>query len=510
MTSIARVAVVGAGTAGWLAANHLGKALSNRPDIQIDVIESPDVPPIGVGEGTVPNIRNTLRSFGISETEFVRRCDVTFKQSIKFVNWLDKTKHGEGNYYHHLFDKPNTHGADVTPFWLNNKSGMAYADAVAHQNQVCEAKLAPKLISTPEYEGVTGYAYHLNAAKFAALLAENAQKKFGVGHILANVDNVNIGDDGAIQSLETKQKGCLHYDFYVDCTGFHSRLLGKALKVPFVDKSDILLIDKALAVQVPTEQDDVIPPYTIATAHQAGWIWDIALTERRGVGFVYSSKYMSDATAEEKLDKYLGGRLASLKYRQIPMEVGYRESFWHKNCVALGLAMGFVEPLEATSILLSDFAAGFLAERFPGKTSQLPGLAARFNKTVGYAWDRTIDFIKLHYYLSDRRDSQFWIDNRKEEALSDSLKQRLALWSEYHPCAEDFFSKFEVFDLDNYLYVLYGMHFNTAPPIQSEHDKRLATTALSKQRKFAEQLVSHLPQHRELIEKIKQYGLQTI
>ncbi|MFC3096103.1 tryptophan 7-halogenase [Alteromonas sediminis] len=510
MTSIVRVAIVGAGTAGWLAANHLGRTLCNRPEVQVDVIESPDVPPIGVGEGTVPNIRNTLRQFGISETEFIRRCDVTFKQSIKFVNWLDRSKHGEGNYYHHLFDRPNSHGVDATPFWLNGHYAGAYADAVGHQNQVCEAMLAPKTITTPEYEGVTGYAYHLNAAKFAALLAENAQQKYGVGHVLANVDDVVLADNGSIESLQTAQKGVLTYDFYVDCSGFNALLLGEAMNVPFVDKSDTLLIDKALAVQVPTDKDAVIPPYTVATAHQAGWIWDIALTERRGVGFVYASKYMSDEEAREKLSRYLGRSLMDLNVRHIPMKIGYRQSFWHKNCVALGLAMGFVEPLEATSILLSDFAANFLAERFPSDTSQLANLSERFNKTVGYAWDRTIDFIKLHYYLSDRADSAFWTDNRKEETVPESLKQRLALWTDYQPCAEDFFSKFEVFDLDNYLYVLYGMHYPTAPPLLSDEENHKVKQALSKQKAYAKHLVEQLPAHRALIEKIKQYGLQNV
>ena len=266
------IVVVGGGTAGWLAANHLGKKFSHNDDVNVSLIESPDIAPIGVGEGTVPNIRKTLASFGISESEFIRRCDATFKQSIKFVNWMDKEKHGEKNFFHHLFDAPSKFGDDLTAHWLKYGQGQMYADMVSPQHSACEHKKAPKAITTKEYEGVLGYAYHLNAAKFAELLSENATENFGVKHIQANVTNVELDASGAIKALLTKELGLLEYDFYLDCTGFESMLIGKALKVPFVEKSKELLVNSALVVQVPTNESGEIPPYTIATAHQAGWI----------------------------------------------------------------------------------------------------------------------------------------------------------------------------------------------------------------------------------------------
>ncbi|MBB1389979.1 MULTISPECIES: tryptophan halogenase family protein [Shewanella] len=505
---IQSVAIVGGGTAGWLAANHLAKALFNQ-NITITLIESPDIPTIGVGEGTVPTIRKTLQSFGISETEFITRCDVTFKQSIKFQNWLDSHRHGRDNFYHHLFDPPSSMGDDLSSLWLQNPSD-AYSQLVSSQFDVCEANLAPKLITTPEYQAVQGYAYHLNAAKFALLLAENAKQKFAVNHVKANVIDTRLHLDGSIASLVLDKCGEQEFDFYIDCSGFDSILLAKALKVPFVDKSQELFVNKAVVVQVPTDPDAIIPPYTKATAHQAGWIWDIALSNRRGVGLVYSSAHLDDEQAEQKLNRYLSGQLDQYSYRTIPMKVGYRKQFWAKNCVALGLAQGFLEPIEATSIMLTDFAAGYLASRFPSDSSQCESLSERFNQTMSYAWERVVEFAKMHYCLSDRHDSDFWIDNRDPQTIPAGLSNKLALWQEYVPLSEDLFSKFEVFNVENYLYVLYGMKFLTYKKTMSESSLVLAKQHAARIRRHSEQLCQHLPAHRELLSKIHQYGLQKI
>lgn len=508
--TIKRVVIVGGGTAGWLAANHLGKTLQSNDQVSVTLIESPDIPPIGVGEGTVPNIRKTLASFGISETEFFRTCEATFKQSIKFINWMDKDSSGQDNFFHHLFDVPSKYGQDLTAHWLNEGQDKMYADFVSSQHSACEQAKAPKYITTPEYHGELGYAYHLNAAKFAGLLAKNAISKFGVEHLKANVTQVNLNDEGEISSLVTDVLGVQEYDFYIDCTGFESLLIDKALKVPFVEKSKELLVNTALVVQVPTKETDEIPPYTLATAHQAGWIWDIALTNRRGVGFVYSNNHMTDEEAEAKLNTYLGGKLSELNHRKLPMKVGHREKFWHKNCVVLGLAQGFLEPLEASSILLTDFAASFLADRFPQNKSDMKALEKRFNHVMGYAWERVVDFVKLHYCISDRTDSQFWLDNKKAENIPDTLKERLNLWENFTPQKEDFFSKFEVFDYDNYLYLLYGMKYQTKLTTQAVYERTDAINHTKRIEAVSEQLNSSLPNHRELINKIKQFGLQSI
>ncbi|GIU51619.1 tryptophan halogenase family protein [Shewanella sp. KT0246] len=512
---VQRIVIIGGGTAGWLAANHIGIAAQLLPNVTVTLIESPDIPTIGVGEGTVPAIKQSLQSFGIRETDFIRDCDVSFKQSIKFCNWLDKTKHGENNSYHHLFDVPSPLGADLTPQWLHQQathsnSSTSYSQNVSPQHYICEALKAPKLITTPEYGGKVSYAYHLNAAKFAKLLASNATSKLGVQHLQANVLDADIDDEGNLTQLKTDKLGELAFDFFIDCSGFESILLTKKLQVPFVDKSKQLFVNKAIVAQVPITEEYAIPPYTIATAHQAGWVWDIALPERRGTGFVYSDNHMTSSEAEQKFDRYLGGKLASLASREIPMKVGYREKFWFKNCVALGLAQGFLEPIEATSILLTDFAAGYLAKRLPQTMAQMPALSERFNNTMTYAWERVVEFAKLHYCISDRTDSDFWIDNRHPESIPEPLKHKMALWQNYSPLTDDLFSRFEVFNIDNYLYVLYGMKYQTKAANLSESYHHIAQQQIAQIEKIGKGLAAELPEHRALLNKIKQFGLKTI
>ncbi|MGI2257733.1 tryptophan halogenase family protein [Shewanella sp. GXUN23E] len=502
-----RIAILGGGSAGWLAANHLGKVLQGRTDVTVTLLESPDIPTIGVGEGTVPAIRQSLKSFGIRETDFIRAADVTFKQSIRFNNWLSHGRHGRDNFYHHLFDRPNLLGCDLTPWWLEQRRGH-YAASVSVQHAVCEAKKAPKLITEPEYIGTLGYAYHLDARKFAALLAENARVKFKVNHIQAKVLQARLDLDGFIQSLQTDCVGELEFDFYIDCSGLRCQLLGQSLNVPFVDVSDTLLINQALALQVPTAPDSIIPPYTLATAHQAGWIWDIALSSRRGTGFVYSDRHMTEAQACRKFSRYLGVDEDSVEFRKIPMSSGYRKVSWAKNCVALGLAQGFLEPLEATSIMLTDFAAELLAKRLPLHRQQMELLATRYNRVMSHAWTRVVDFVKLHYLLSDRRDSDFWRDNQQLSAVSDELKERLQLWRTSVPLVEDFATRFEAFDLDNYRYVLYGMDYSSELCAMSDVLRLQLQQQAEQTRDWAQQLVTQLPAHRALLDKIKEFGLQ--
>lgn len=504
---IKNIVVVGGGTAGWLAVNHLAHSLRDQP-VTITLLESPTIPTIGVGEGTVPAIRQSLQKMGIRESDFIRECDVTFKQSIKFINWLDKHKHGE-NAYHHLFDVPVPFGVDLTSAWLQQRQ-HAFAASVGWQHAVVEANLAPKQITTPEFQGQTSYAYHLDAKKFAQFLQRHATEKAGVQHQYADVTAVELDSSGYIVALETAQLGKVAVDFVVDCTGFHAAILGKALGVPFIDRSDWLLTDKALAVQVPTDASAEIPPYTLATAHQAGWIWDIHLTSRRGVGFVYSSNHLSDDAAAEKLDKYLGGSLSQWSYRQIPMKVGRRQTFWHKNCVAIGLSQGFVEPLEATAILVADYSADLLGKRFPRDRAENELLAARFNQRLVHSWEQVLEFIKMHYCASDRTDSAFWRDNRDPATIPATLQAKLALWQSFPPCREDFFTKFEIFDFENYLYVLYGMQYPTPAPRCRPEYLAFASQQQSQIERQTAALLQQLPGHRALLDKIRSFGLAKI
>ena len=511
---------MGGGTAGWLTACHLARTLrSNTPEgVSVTLVESANIPTIGVGEGTVPAIRATLDHLGIRETDFIRECDVTFKQSIKFVDWLHTPGATGSHAYHHVFDYPDRRMVDPTPYWLMGEAGNAsFADAVSVQEHLCEGNFGPKAMTHAEYDGAVNYAYHLDAARFAAFLTKHATGKLGVAHKLANVTDVKLSEDGDIEAVITDDAGTLEADMFIDCTGFAALLIEKKLGIGFIPKDDVLFVDHALAAQVPYLRDDEpIPCHTIATACEAGWIWDIGLSARRGTGYVYSSKHTDHDRAEEVLRTYLRksvGEIADkVDCRRIPMRIGYREQYWVKNCVAIGLSQGFVEPLEATGILVYDATARMLAEQFPPHRAAMDTLAPRFNRRVRHAWDRVIDFIKLHYCLSKRDDSQFWRDNRDEATIPESLQENLAVWCDHVPSAYDFSSKLEVFNLDNYLYVLYGMGFETATePLQSRYpDTGLARQFFKQMRSHAEHLSTGLLPHRELIARIKHYGLQRV
>lgn len=515
MSAIRSVLIVGGGTAGWLAACHLAKKLlAAAPDgVQVTLLESADIPTIGVGEGTVPAMRQSLQYLGISETEFIQRCDVTFKQSIKFVDWVHGPASAQPDYYHHIFDYPELNRLDLTPYWLQGVLGeQSYADAVSIQSRLADAGFSPKTMLHGEFQGLTSYAYHLDAAKFAALLTEHATQKLGVKHLLGTVSQVQVGSDGNIAAVHTREQGCLTADLYIDCTGFRSLLLGEALQVPFIRKNDVLFCDRALAVQVPYEDpQQPIPCFTISTAQGAGWIWDIGLTERRGTGYVFSSAFTSPEQAHDDLLAYLPASAKNLTPRLIEMNIGYRERFWQGNCVALGLSQGFVEPLEATGLLVYDATARMLAESFPHSVEAMPLLAQRFNQRVRHTWDRVIDFIKLHYFLSKRDDTEFWRANRQISTCPTSLLDNLALWQHQVPTAYDFHSKLEIFNLENYLYVLYGMQFPTKAPMASRAPLAEQAQQLSRfYAQKAQQLQRELVPHRQLLERIRRYGLQAV
>ena len=493
---VKNIAIIGGGTAGWLAANHLAVELRAEADLTITVIESPEIGIIGVGEGTVPLIRKSLMKFGISEADLLMHCDTTFKVGIKFEGWMAPSAASESNHFYHPFASPYPFGTDVTSLYLSRPDYFEFS-MVSEVAALAEAMKAPKLVSSAPFEGPLNYAYHFNAVKFGQLLAKNAKEKLRVKHLSKTLVDAQLNAVGEIDHLITKEGEKLHFDFYVDCSGFSSFLLGKVFSVPFVDKSAQILTDTALAVQIPTSADLELAPYTLAKAHTAGWLWDIPLTNRRGVGFVYSSKHMSEASAIERLSSYAGVDAEQFSPRKIPMRIGYRQQFWCKNAVSLGLAQGFVEPLEATSILVTDFAAELFARNFSVDRQNMSVAADYCNKVVSYTWERVMDFVQMHYCISDRRDSDFWRQSTLEAKPSDVLSERLAMWKFNAPKKSDFFSRFDLFDVDNYLHVLYGMRYVTRPKAMTDYEQAYFTKEIQRVKKSEQQLAAELLQHRE-------------
>lgn len=261
----------------------------------------------------------------------------------------------------------------------------------------------------------------------------------------------------------TKTHGEIDGDLFVDCTGFRLLILGEHLKVPFIPKNDVLFIDQALAVQVPYSDGAPIQSQTNSTGQSAGWTWDIGLSSRRGVGHVYSSAHTTEIEAADALRTYLKLDLASfeaLNPRKLKIQSGYRARFWKNNCVAVGLSAGFLEPLEASAIAIIEKSAKAIAAQLPSTRATMDVIAQRFNATLLYDWERTIDFLKLHYVLS-KRDEPFWKDNRATSTMSEKLRQDLELWAYEPPWISDFPHQGEIFGSASYQYVLYGMGFKS-------------------------------------------------
>jgi len=515
---INEVLIVGGGTAGWITASLLAKALNIKAEgaVKVTLVESPDIPIIGVGEGTWPTIRTTLQTLGIDEGEFMRECDATFKQGSQFVNWTHEPGVKDKDSYYHPLSAVfhSSYDFNLAPYWLlGATNGRSYDQAVATQSAICDAGLAPKKITTPAYDAIQNYSYHLNANKFAEFLAGHAVNKLGVKRLKANVTDVNLDENGYVVSVETDTVGTLKSDFFVDCSGSRALVIGQALNVPWLKIDDVLLNDTALALQVPYETSDApIATHTIATAQEAGWTWDIGLHDRRGVGYVYSSKHTTDERAEQVLKEYAGPMAIDLQVRKIPLNLGYREKFWHKNCVAIGMSAAFIEPLEASAIFLIEAAANMLADQFPRKFENLCLVEEKYNATFRLRWDKSVDFVKLHYCISKRRDTDYWRDNCDEKTIPESLKKRLAHWQSQPPSKYDFDYAYEPFVLDSYLFVLYGMEFCS----DIEHNaSRYAAMQEAKSKfaevgKISELLKRELPSHRELVEKVYQFGFSKI
>ena len=498
--TVRRVVVVGGGTAGWLVACRLAAAADRgaaRP-LTVTLVESPDIPTIGVGEGTWPTMRRTLEAIGLAEADFLLACDASFKQGSRFLGW--RTGAADDAYLHPFTPPPPGEARDILAAW--DRRG-AFADAVAMQAQPCARDLAPRQRAMPDYAGALNYAYHLDAGRFAQLLARHGVERLGVRHRRATVTGVEADDTGDIAAVLTREQGQVDGDLFIDCTGHAALLIGGHAGVPLVDRTDVLFNDRALAVQVPVEPGSAIRSQTDATAHAAGWIWDIGLPTRRGVGCVYSSAHLDDDAAAATLRAYLRrttpGLVADPTPRRLAFRSAHRERFWQGNCVAIGLSAGFLEPLEASAIVMIELSIDALLAGFPTRRDVMPVLARRFDALFRYRWDRVIEFLKLHYVLSDR-DEPYWRDHRRAETVPPRLADLLALWRDQPPSGADLPQADEVFPAASYQYVLYGMGFPPPPAGPLRGDGGALAVRLDQQRARTRGLLAGLPTNRAYLD----------
>lgn len=501
-----KIIIVGGGTAGWLtagiiAAEHNAQASNG---VKVTLIESKNIPSIGVGEGTWPTMRETLNTLGIQEFEFIATCDASFKQGSKFIGW----KNGNANdSYYHPFIAPHGLGtSNQVDYWQHKHADTSFAHALSCQPHLCDQHKAPKQFQTPEFAGVTNYGYHLDAGKFAALLTRHCTEKLGVKHIQDDVINV-IGEiNSNIQAIVTKEHGNLSADLFIDCSGLNSLLIEKHYKIPLVNLKDTLFNDSAVAVQVPyVDQQAPLSSHTISTAHDNGWFWDIGLPSRRGVGCVYAENYLTQSDAHQTLHQYLSKTIPAkevdkLTFRDIKFTPGYRNILWHHNCVAVGMAAGFIEPLEASALALVELSAKMIAKELPADLSIMPITANRFNQRFNYRWERIVEFLKLHYILSDRT-STYWQDNRNIASTPNRLQELMSLWEFQPPSYNDFTEIEEIFPAASYQYILYGMNFQTQSRTTSSrfNNHLTAEKYFMENKQLTSKYLAGLPSNRELI-----------
>jgi tryptophan halogenase len=415
MSRIRRVVIVGGGTAGWMAASGLAKSLGGTIDITL--VESDDIGTVGVGEAVIPLIKSFHALLELDEKEFINAVNGTYKLGIEFENWGRL-----GESYFHPFGTPGVEAwaAQFHHYWLK---ACRQGETHALRNFSLEAMMAQAGRFTLESDPQPQYAYHFDASLYAKLLRKIAEAH-GVKRVEGKVVDVNVhGESGFIQSVQLESGEQIVGDLFIDCSGFRSLLIQQALNTEWEDWSHWLRNDSAVAVQ--TESVSPPAPYTRSTARTSGWQWNIPLQNRVGNGLVYSSDYISDDEAKRALLNNIEGSTIN-EPRIIKFRTGRRSQQWVKNCVAVGLSSGFLEPLESTSIHLIQNSVLRLVRMFPAMEID-PAEVRQFNNETTAEIENIRNFIILHYKVTQRSDSKYWVDCR-EMAIPDSLAHKIALF----------------------------------------------------------------------------------
>ncbi len=400
---IQSIVIVGGGTAGWMTAAALSRVLNTR-DCRIRLVESEQIGTVGVGEATIPAIHDFNRRIGIDEKDCMRQTSATFKLGIEFVNWQHI-----GDAYMHPFGTygQNINGVGFHHYWLKERATgnpVDFADFCLAKTAAKNGKFAYPSEDLRSIYSTYSYAFHFDASLYAQYLRGFAER-LGVERIEGKVVDVTLQpENGHILNVTLEDGRSIDGELFIDCSGFRGLLIEQALGTGFEDWQQWLLCDRAVAV--PSANTGALAPYTRATAHSAGWQWRIPLQHRTGNGHVYSSKHVSDDEATAVLLDNIEGE-PQADPRVIHFLPGKRNKMWNRNCVAIGLSGGFLEPLESTSIFLIQAAIMKLIEYFPDADFAAPDIA-EFNRSMDTMFTEVRDFIILHYKATERRDSEFW------------------------------------------------------------------------------------------------------
>ena len=491
------IGIVGGGTAGWMAA----ATLKRRLGCDVTLVESDRVPGVGVGEATIPAMVDWIENMRIDEDEFLRKCGGTYKLAIRFDNWVTP----QHRYWHPFgICGLRIDGVDLVHFWKQAiREGWLspetqYTD-FSLQKQLCETLRSPRRLGSPA--SCANYAFHVDAARFAEYLRELATSE-GVAHRIGEVSDVVLGDNGDIRSVHIDHQPPLEADLYLDCSGFSSLLIEKGLGVAWVDWSNQLLCDRAVAVRMPAEKQTVAP-YTISTGLDAGWSWQIPLRDVTGYGYVYSSRHLDSDSARRELLQHIGAPESAVSARELKMRIGRRERCWERNCVSIGLSSGFVEPLESTGIFLIQRALDELVDCLPCDAS--PSFDdARFNRRMQAAYEEIRDFVLLHYIVSQRADTAFWHDATRV-SLPDSLVASIEAYR--HRGEVELDGETAVFAEANHHFIMLGAGIQ--PATSAKHRDVMSRFDAMQVKKLLQQtwlqhstIAESLPSHRCIIDAI--------
>jgi len=519
------IVIVGGGSAGWMTAASLSKHLEG---VDISLVESPNVPVIGVGESTVPPVVDFMKSLGVEEKDWMPACNATFKSSICFRNF---------------------HGTDGSQMWFPFSRTWAVADRPANRHWLYKyftdanfndrfsiydyCSFVPEICRQGKtVHAIPGslYAYHLDATALGEFLKDYS-KKNGVNHISDTITKIVQNDDGSIRELEVENGEAVQGDLCIDRSGFRSLLLGQTLEEPFEEYCDSLFNDKAIAMRFPFEDKErEMVSYTLCTALSSGWVWTIPLYNRLGTGYVYSSKHQSKDQAETEYRAFLAGflgesRVREAEARHLDIRVGKHARTWVKNCVGIGLSAGFIEPLESTGLQIVQSQIHLLTETLKGRNDYNCVDMGVYNANIRDLLDNIKDFILCHYALTQREDTPYWKDVKYSTVLPDALIEKLAFARANMPM----WGTERIFDTggglagfgfnEGWYYILAGMGHLPFPFEQHRQAKigtfegvleesRMEAESVSTQMKAQAQNIGNMPSHYQYLKNTIYNGME--
>lgn len=436
-----RILIVGNGVAAWMTAARLSAVLNRdgRDFAAISVIDCQGSKTERAGVSTLPDMQQLLAALGVDQFEFMRRVQGTFRQSTKFVNWL----HNEGEHFHHPLTLERPGAVDQAGRrWLMSNRAVPFVNTVSMQPIICEMNLAPQMLGRWDFGRPLVHAFHVCTSLLQDYLKELSLARGVVQHS-GEFQDVDVTGDGEIAAVHSSGGETLSADLFVDCSGSPARLSGENLGVSWVDCSQWLLCDAVTSMHVPYERHypGFVRPYTTAAAQSAGWISDVPLQDSRWLAYVHAGSLLKRGEAELELRNFEGPHSQDLGCETHTFRVGHREKSWVGNCISIGQANNFVEPLVSTELHLIDVAAAMLAEHIP-YGDEMESLAFRYNRIMANRFYAAIDFVNMHYALSRRTDSTFWRQVQEPEHSNDRLQARLDYWKNKPPTRADFEDQF--------------------------------------------------------------------